>query len=116
MVKTKDPAWSHFKASGDESKPWKDLYEGELHKGNITKLKLWLSFDSKLFRQQHATARLALLCTLKKGNMDGRAQKLKNEGAKAKAARARAAEQRGVGGSGQANASSAGAGASLVEP
>ena len=28
MVKTKDPAWSYFKPSNDESKPWQDLYEG----------------------------------------------------------------------------------------
>ena len=110
MVKTKDPAWSHFKASGDESKPWKDLYEGELHKGNITKMKLYLCFDSKLFRQQHGTAWLALMCTLTEGNMEGRAQKLKDEVAMAKAAHARAAEQP-AGGSGPANASSAGAGA-----
>ena len=110
MVKTKDPAWSHFKPSNDESKPWQDLYEGELHKGNITKMKLWLCFDSKLFRQQHATARLALLCTLTEGNMVGRAPKLKDEVAAAKAARARALEQP-AGGSGPNNAGSAGAGA-----
>ena len=29
-MKTKDPAWSNFNASSDESKPWKDLYEGHV--------------------------------------------------------------------------------------
>ena len=52
MVKTKDPAWSNFKASSDKSKPWKDLYEGRVavHNENASML-TYIYWNSRTVKQ-----------------------------------------------------------------
>ena len=51
-MKTKDPAWSNFKASSDKSKPWKDLYEGRVgvHNENASML-TYIYWNSRTVKQ-----------------------------------------------------------------
>ena len=51
-MKTKDPAWSNFNASSDESKPWKDLYEGRVavHTENASML-TYIYWNSRTVKQ-----------------------------------------------------------------
>ena len=51
-MKTKDPAWSNFKASSDKSKPWKDLYEGRVavHIENASML-TYIYWNSRTVKQ-----------------------------------------------------------------
>jgi hypothetical protein len=72
MGKRKDPVWAHFKHNPDKEDvkhPWVDLYEGEAHGSNATRLKVWLAFDSPLFAKQRPASHLQLLRSLERNNL-----------------------------------------------
>lgn len=76
MGKPRHEVWAHVKPNPDpetrDTYPYVDLYAGEKHTHNATRLRCWLAFDCPQFEEQQPAAHHKLLLGLKAENIKQR--------------------------------------------